>query len=184
MGPKITIDSATLANKGLELLEAMVLFDLEPDKIRVVIHPQSIIHSMVEFIDSSVVAQLSLPDMRLPITYALFWPERVESDFGKIDWARLSDLTFEPPDMDRFPMLRLAYAAGKAGGTAPAVYNAANEIAVAAFRDHLARFVQIADIVEGTLNGMSVVTSPELETILEADAAARSVAGKLVEKYR
>lgn len=122
MGPKITIDSATLANKGLEVIEAMALFSMPARRVKVVVHPQSVIHSMVEFCDGSVIAQLSQPDMRLPITYALFWPDRIDSDFGRIDWRRMPALTFEQPDLERFPALALAYQVAEQGGTAPAVY--------------------------------------------------------------
>ncbi|RME29242.1 MAG: 1-deoxy-D-xylulose-5-phosphate reductoisomerase, partial [Candidatus Zixiibacteriota bacterium] len=182
MGPKITIDSATLANKGLEVIEAVYLFEVAPEQIEVVIHPQSVIHSMVEFTDSSTIAQLSLPDMRLPITYALFFPERVESDFGRIDWQELSSLTFEAPDMDRFPALRLAYQAVRTGGTAPAVYNAANEVAVAGFLEGVVSFTSISDIIADTLDELVQVTNPELDDILEADRKARDIARRVLEK--
>jgi len=182
MGPKITIDSATLANKGLEVIEAAVLFSVPVGKIRVVIHPQSIIHSMVEFYDSSVIAQLSRPDMRLPITYALFWPDRIESDFGRIDWAKIKSLTFEEPDFERFPALKLAFEVAEKGGTAPAVYNAANEVAVEAFLAGSVRFLQIADIIEDALNSMEILAEPTLETILEADRSARETSKLRIKK--
>ena len=135
MGPKITVDSSTLMNKGLEVIEAHELFGVPYDRIEVVVHPQSIIHSMVEFTDGATIAQLSLPDMRLPIGYALAYPDRIATPFGRIDWAELRRLDFEPPDLATFRCLALAYEAGRAGGTAPAWLNAANEVAVAAFLD-------------------------------------------------
>lgn len=182
MGPKITIDSATLANKGLEVIEAVTLFGVPSSKVRVVVHPQSIIHSMVEFVDSSVIAQLSRPDMRLPISYALFWPERVESEFGKVDWEKLGPLTFETPDFDKFPLLRLAFEVAAKGGSAPAVYNAANEIAVAAFLERKISFVAINEIVERIVNSSDTITAPTLEEILAADGMSREAAGVMIEE--
>ncbi|UCE25394.1 MAG: 1-deoxy-D-xylulose-5-phosphate reductoisomerase, partial [Candidatus Zixiibacteriota bacterium] len=180
MGPKITIDSATLANKGLEVIEAVVLFSVDVEKVTVVIHPLSIIHSMVEFIDSTVMAQLSRPDMKLPITYALFWPERVSSDFGKIDLDRLEDLTFEKPDFDKFRALKLAYQAAGTGGTAPTIFNAANEIAVNAFLKSTVRFTEITDIIENVLGKLDIVSQPALDDILNADRKARKAAEGMV----
>ena len=176
MGNKITIDSATLANKGLEIIEAVALFSVPADKIKVVIHPQSIIHSMVEFIDSSVIAQLSQPDMRLPISYALFWPERQKSDYGQINWSKMADLTFEPPDFKKFKALKLAIDVAKTGGTAPALYNAGNEIAVNAFLNDYIKFTEITDIIEETLEKFEVVFNPGLDNILTADKNAREFA--------
>jgi 1-deoxy-D-xylulose-5-phosphate reductoisomerase len=181
MGPKITIDSATLANKGLEVMEAVVLFGVEPNRVQVVIHPQSIVHSAVEFVDSSVIAQLSEPDMCLPIVHALFWPERLNSDFGVMDWGQLRQLTFEPPDFERFGALKLAFEAAEAGGTAPAVYNAANEVAVAAFLDGAVKFTEIVDIIAGTLDRTKSVSRPKLEDILDADRWARETARQIKE---
>lgn len=181
MGAKITIDSATLANKGLEVIEAVQLFHVPADRIQVVVHPQSIIHSMVEFRDSSVIAQLSTPDMRLPITYALFWPERPESPYGEIDWAALSQLTFEMPDYQRFPALRRAFDVAREGGTMPAVYNAANEIAVAAFLKESIRFTEITDIIGRTVDQMETIAVPTLEDIISADARARAIAQRHTE---
>ena len=181
MGRKITIDSATLANKGLEVMEAVVLFGVEPRQIKVVIHPQSVIHSMVEFVDSSVVAQMSEPDMRLPIAHALFWPERVAQDFGRIDWTKARQLTFEPPDERKFPMLKLAFETAEAGGTAPAVYNAANEIAATAFLEGAVKFTEIVDIVRKTVETVKSTPHPRLDDILEADRQARTVAGSIRE---
>jgi len=176
MGPKITIDSATMVNKGLEIIEAVALFSLPAEKVKVVIHPQSIVHSMVEFIDSSIIAQMSKPDMRLPITYALFWPERVESDYGYLDPEKLVSLTFEEPDINRFPALPLAYSVAKTGGTAPAVFNAANEVAVQAFLRERIRFADITDIIEHAVNQIAIVSNPELDDILQADRKARKIA--------
>jgi len=183
MGPKISIDSATLVNKGLEVIEAVVLFEMPVEKIKVVVHPQSVIHSMVEYIDSAVIAQLSKPDMCLPITYALFWPDRVSSAFGSIDWASLGTLTFELPDYDKFPALRLAYEVARTGGTAPAIYNAANEIAVAAFLDGHIKFTGITDIIENTLGKMEITSNPQLDDILQADNRAREIGTKILEKF-
>lgn len=176
MGAKITIDSATLANKGLEVIEATVLFDVPVDKVEVVVHPQSIIHSMVEFVDSSVIAQLSLPDMKLPISYALFWPERRQSAFGKIDWNKMKELTFEQADMEKFPALKLAFEVAKTGGTAPAVFNAANEIAVAAFLNDEIKFVHIPEIIRYTVEAAELVELPDLNHIIAADKRAREIA--------
>ncbi|MFH1374496.1 MAG: 1-deoxy-D-xylulose-5-phosphate reductoisomerase [bacterium] len=178
MGPKITIDSATMVNKGLEVIEAATLFSIPVEKIKVVIHPQSIVHSMVEFIDSSIIAQLSRPDMRLPITYALFWPQRVQSDFGRLSFDDLLSLSFEKPDFVRFPALRLAFSIAGQGGTAPAVYSAANEVAVGAFLRESVKFSDISDIIEDTVAKMDVVTDPSLEDILQADREARRYAGE------
>ncbi|MCH7691337.1 MAG: 1-deoxy-D-xylulose-5-phosphate reductoisomerase [candidate division Zixibacteria bacterium] len=179
MGPKITIDSATLANKGLEVIEALNLFNISADKIKVVVHPQSIVHSMVEFVDSSILAQMSRPDMRMPITYALFWPERVESEFGQLDFSSGLDLSFEPPDFDKFPALRLAFEAARTGGTAPAIYNAANEIAVDAFLKKTISFVDIARTIDETLSQVEVAGRPSLDDIWEADARAREYAKEM-----
>ena len=184
MGAKITIDSATLVNKGLEVIEAVYLFELTPSQVEVVIHPQSVVHSMVEFIDSSIIAQLSMPDMRLPITYALCYPERVESSFGRVDFERLRELTFEPPDFDKFPALRLAYEVAEKGGTATAVYNAANEVAVSAFLEGVVRFTMIPDIIARTLEAVPAQVQPDLETILDADRRAREAARRILEKTR
>jgi 1-deoxy-D-xylulose-5-phosphate reductoisomerase len=184
MGDKITIDSATLVNKGLEVIEAVNLFEIPIDKVDVVVHPQSIVHSMVEFIDSSIIAQLSSPDMRLPISYALFWPQRVESEFGRMDLSRLTSLTFELPDTAKFPALKLAYDVARTGGTAPAVFNAANEVAVNAFLKELVTFDRITDIIASVVENINVVSEPTLNDILEADTSARELAGKEIEKAR
>lgn len=176
MGKKITIDSATLVNKGLEVIEACMLFSLPPEKISVLIHPQSIIHSMVEFVDSSMIAQLSSPDMRLPIQYALFWPQRKRSDYGQLDLETLRSLTFGQPDYEKFPALALAFEAARSGGTAPAVYNAANEVAVAAFLEGAISFTRIADIVKMAVDEVPLVSEPSLNDILDADRQARQIA--------
>lgn len=176
MGRKITIDSATLFNKGLEMIEARWLFDIEMARVGVVVHPQSIVHSMVEFVDGSLLAQLSTPDMCLPIQYALTYPERVASERVQTDFPKVGNLTFEAPDLDRFPALELARRAGEVGGTLPAVLNAANEIAVEAFVNRRINFPQITDTVRRTMDSHQVVAHPTLEQILEADTWARSAA--------
>jgi len=173
MGRKITIDSATLFNKGLEMIEARWLFDIEMARVSVVVHPQSVIHSMVEFVDGSILAQLSTPDMCLPIQYALTYPDRAPSDRVQTNLARLGSLTFEEPDLDRFPALELARKAGEAGGTLPAVLNAANEVAVEAFVDRKISFPQIPEIVRRAMERHQVVSHPTLEQLLAADAWAR-----------
>ncbi|MCK4573313.1 MAG: 1-deoxy-D-xylulose-5-phosphate reductoisomerase, partial [candidate division Zixibacteria bacterium] len=182
MGPKITVDSSTLANKGLEVIEAVVLFSMPTEKLKVVIHPQSIIHSMVEFVDSSIMAQLSAPDMRLPISYALFWPKRVASNFGALNLDSLSELTFEQPDFDRFPALKLAYDVAAAAGTAPAIFNAANEVAVDAFLNKGIKFLQIAELIEDAVETIEGVSRPTLEDILNADRMARQHVEKMIGK--
>jgi 1-deoxy-D-xylulose-5-phosphate reductoisomerase len=176
MGRKITIDSATLFNKGLEMIEARWLFDIEMGRVRVVIHPQSIVHSLVEFADGSMLAQLSTPDMCLPIQYALTYPERVGSDRVQTNLAKLGQLTFEEPDRERFPALDLARKAGEVGGTLPAVLNAANETAVTAFVEGRIGFPQISETVARVMDRHAVVAHPGLEKILEADAWARQEA--------
>jgi 1-deoxy-D-xylulose-5-phosphate reductoisomerase len=173
MGPKITIDSSTLMNKGLEVIEAHELFGVGYDRIEVVVHPQSVVHSMVETTDGATMAQLSLPDMRLPIGYALAYPDRLTTPFGSIDWGQLSRLDFEPPDFDAFPCLGLAYAAGRAGGTAPAVVSGANEVAVEAFLQGRIRWTQISDVIAATLDDHDVVDPGSVDEILEADGWAR-----------
>ncbi len=184
MGPKITVDSATLVNKGLEVIEAVNLFQVPIDAIEIVVHPQSIIHSMIEFVDSSIVAQLSRPTMVLPIRYALFWPDRVPGDDGRIDWNELRSLTFEPPDWERFPALGLAVEVARRGGTAPAIYNAANETAVAAFLERSIGFIEIPRIIERTLEASTLVDHPSLDDILTADATARETARRGMEKVK
>ena len=182
MGPKITIDSATLFNKGLEMIEAHWLFGVEMKRIEVVIHPQSIVHSMVEFADGSTLAQLSYSDMCFPIQYAVTWPERVPNSLPPLDFGKLSKLEFAAPRYDDFPALNLARRAGEVGGTLPAVMNAANEIAVAAFLDRQVRFTQIWGIVEEVMNRHTNVAHPNLDAILRADQWAREEARRLVGK--
>ena len=176
MGQKITIDSATLMNKGFEVIEARWLFDLTPEQIEVVIHPQSIIHSLVQFGDASIKAQLGTPDMRVPIIYALFHPERRHADLPKLDLLTAGNLSFFKPDTERFPCLQLAYDAMKTGGTAPAILNAANEIAVQYFLENKARFLQIPQIIEKVLGQMSIIDNPNIHQIDEADHEARNLA--------
>ncbi len=174
MGRKVTIDSATLMNKGLEVIEAHWLFNIPFDNIRVLIHPQSIIHSMVEFIDGSIKAQLSYPDMRLPIQYALSYPERLANpQLPRVDWSRINSLTFEQPDFDTFPCLKLAIMAGKKGGTYPAVLCAADEVAVELFLSQRIGFIDIARFVEQALEEHQVIARPALDEIMAADAWAR-----------
>jgi len=178
MGKKITIDSATLFNKGLEMIEARWLFDIGMDRIGVLVHPQSIVHSMVEFVDGALLAQLSTPDMCLPIQYALTYPDRVPSDRVQTDFVKLGSLTFEAPDEERFPSLQLARRAGETGGTLPAVLNAANEVAVDAFVKGKINFPQITETVRRVMDAHTVVNHPTLEKLLEADAWARAEAAK------
>jgi 1-deoxy-D-xylulose-5-phosphate reductoisomerase len=180
MGPKITIDSSTLMNKGLEVIEAHELFAVPYDQIEVVVHPQSVVHSMVEFTDGSTIAQLSMPDMRLPIGYALGYPQRIGAPFGRIDWASLRRLDFEPPDVATFRCLSLAFQAGRAGGTAPAWVSAANEVAVEAFLDGRLRWPQIADVCEATLQHHDGATCSDAADVVAADAAARHCAATVV----
>jgi 1-deoxy-D-xylulose-5-phosphate reductoisomerase len=179
MGRKITIDSATLFNKGLEMIEARWLFDIEMDRVGVVVHPQSVIHSMVEFVDGSIIAQLSTPDMCLPIQYALTYPERVGSSRVQTDFPKIGSLTFEEPDLDRFPSLDLARTAGSVGGTLPAVLNAANEVAVEAFCNEEIGFTQITQTVDLTMKAHAVVEHPSLDQILVADRWARETAVRI-----
>lgn len=166
MGRKITVDSATLVNKGLELMEAKWLFDTELDRIQVVVHPQSIIHSMVEYADGAIMAQLGTPDMKLPIQYALFYPDRLPMEGERVDFYELSRITFEKPDKETFKGLDLAYKAAQKGGSMPTVYNAANEKAVALFLDRKIRFLQIAEIIEMSMEHHNVIENPNVEQIL------------------
>jgi 1-deoxy-D-xylulose-5-phosphate reductoisomerase len=176
MGPKITVDSSTLMNKGLEVIEAHELFGVGYDAIDVVVHPQSVVHSMVEFTDGSTIAQLSMPDMRLPIGYALGYPSRIATPFGAIDWATTGRLDFMPPDMGTFRCLALAYEAGRAGGTAPAFMSACNEIVVEAFLAGDVPWLRIADTIEAVMNTYSPSTPRDVDDILEADRAGRAAA--------
>ena len=184
MGPKITIDSSTLMNKGLEVIEAHELFGLSYDRIEVVVHPQSIVHSMAEFTDGSTLAQLSLPDMRLPIAYALAYPDRIDTAFGRVDWASLRRLDFEPPDEDAFPCLGLAYEAGRMGETAPAWLNAANEVAVAAFLEGQIPWITIPDVLTEVLSRHDGGEADSVAAVIEADRAARAAAtGVIAERF-
>ncbi|MFC1928331.1 1-deoxy-D-xylulose-5-phosphate reductoisomerase [Chloroflexota bacterium] len=181
MGRKVTIDSATLMNKGLEIIEARWLFDTPINNIRVLIHPESIIHSMVEFTDGSIKAQLSFPDMRLPIQYALSYPERLPNPhLPRLDWSSIKELTFEPPDFDTFPCLRLAIEAGRKGGTYPAVLCAADEVAVESFLSQSIKFTDIARFVEQALEKHEAISHPTLEEIITADAWAREKVTRLI----
>ena len=181
MGQKITIDSATLFNKGLEMIEARWLFDIPMSKVEVVVHPQSIVHSMVEFVDSSVIAQLSMPDMRLPITYALNYPARSQADWGAIKWDQIAKLEFEQPDFDNFLCLKLAYQAGETGETAPAWLNAANEIAVAAFLNHQIKWIDIPHLIAQTLDQFDNRKAEEEDDIYRADKQARRITKQIIE---
>jgi 1-deoxy-D-xylulose-5-phosphate reductoisomerase len=184
MGPKITIDSSTLMNKGLEVIEAHELFGTDYDRIEVVVHPQSIVHSMVEFTDGATIAQLSLPDMRLPIGYALAYPERIGTPFGRIDWATLRRLDFEPPDLETFRCLGLAYEAGRRGGTVPAWLNAANEVAVAAFLEGSIGWIEIPAVLEDVLGRHDGGMARSAPDIYAADAEARRVASGVLAHRR
>ncbi|MGI9017687.1 MAG: 1-deoxy-D-xylulose-5-phosphate reductoisomerase [Euzebya sp.] len=176
MGPLITINSASMANKALEVIEAHLLFGVDYDRIEVVVHPQSVVHSMVEFIDGATIAKLSPPDMRLPIQLALSWPDRLDFAPTTMDWSTAQTLSFEPLDHDTFPLVRLAVAAGRAGGTGPAIFNAANEEAVAAFMNSSLDFLGIADVVAATLDSHEVTPAESLVQVLSAEADARRTA--------
>ncbi len=180
MGRKISVDSATLMNKGLEVIEAHWLFNLPPEQIEVVIHPQSVIHSLVQYVDGSVIAELGNPDMRTPIAYALAWPERIAAGVAPLDLPAIAQLSFSRPDRARFPCLALAYRALRAGDNAPTVLNAANEVAVAAFLDGRLPFLAIAEIIAATLDALPLRPMADLPAILAEDAAARSLASELI----
>ncbi|MFH2004816.1 MAG: 1-deoxy-D-xylulose-5-phosphate reductoisomerase [Bacteroidota bacterium] len=182
MGNKITIDSATLMNKGLEVIEAHYLFKLPAEKIEVVIHPQSIIHSMVEFVDGSVKAQLGVPDMKIPIQYALTFPERLPSNSEKINFANLGQMTFFKPDLEKFECLKLAYRALNTGGTAPVILNAANEIAVEYFLSGKIKFTQIPELIESGLDDQPVIHNPSIERIIETDIMTRDYVKQRIER--
>ena len=184
MGPKITVDSSTLMNKGLEVIEAHELFGLDYGRVEVVVHPQSVVHSMVEFIDGATVAQLSLPDMRLCIGYAISYPARLPQAFGRIDWQQLKRLEFEMPDTEAFPCLSLAYEAGRRGETAPAALNAANEVAVQAFLDSEISWLQISEVIEAALESHDDAPADSVEAVLEADRTARLNATEQVTQAR
>ncbi len=176
MGRKISVDSATMMNKGLELIEACLLFRTTPDRVRIVVHPQSVIHSMVQYVDGSVLAQLGQPDMRTPIAHALAWPERMSAGVKPLDFYHLGSLQFQAPDPERFPALRLAEAAARRGGTAPAILNAANEVAVQAFLEGRIRFPQIAELVAAVVAAVEATDATDLDTILASDHRAREAA--------
>jgi 1-deoxy-D-xylulose-5-phosphate reductoisomerase len=182
MGRKISVDSASMMNKGLEVIEAHWLFNANADEIQVVVHPQSVIHSLVEYVDGSVLAQLGNPDMRTPIAYGLAYPERIEAGVAPLDLFKVATLSFAAPDLERFTCLFLAYQALRAAGTAPAVLNAANEVAVAAFLDRQISFLSIPRVISAVLEALHVSAVSSLDDILEADAEARRVAQQQIRK--
>ncbi|MDF2641125.1 MAG: dxr, partial [Pseudomonas sp.] len=182
MGRKISVDSASMMNKGLELIEACWLFDARPAQVEVVIHPQSVIHSLVDYVDGSVLAQLGNPDMRTPIANALAWPARIESGVAPLDLFRIGHLDFQEPDEQRFPCLRLARQAAEAGGSAPAMLNAANEVAVAAFLDRRIRYLEIASMIEEVLDQEPVVAVEALDAVFAIDTKARDLAQRWLAK--
>ena len=181
MGAKITIDSASMMNKGFEVIEAKWLFGVEPDRIQVVVHPQSVVHSAVQFADGAVKAQLGVPDMRVPIQLAFSFPERLHSDFDRLDWFTMHDLTFECPDTDRFRCLALAYESLQQGGNMPCIVNAANEIVNRAFLEGRCRFLEMADIIEQTMQRATFIKQPSYEDYLETDKEARRIAAQLLQ---
>ncbi len=183
MGPKISVDSATMMNKGLELIEACHLFGVDEELIEIVIHPQSLIHSMVEYRDGSVLAHLAEPDMRIPIAHALAWPRRIVSGANRLDFGKIGSLDLEPPDLDRFPALRLAREAAKEGGTLPAILNAANEVAVESFLRNQLSFDKIPLLVEYAMEHVSTQAANSLEAVLEADRQARRFSRDLLERW-
>lgn len=183
MGNKVTIDSASLMNKGLEVIEASWLFGINPGKIEVVIHPQSVIHSFVQFIDGSIKAQLGLPDMKLPIQYALAYPSRIESDFPRLDFSTCGNFTFEKPDPQVFRNLRIAYEAIRTGGNMPCIMNAANEVVVEAFLQEKIKFPDMPGIIEQTMSRVTFISAPSLDDYSETDREARVVSGRLVKEW-
>ena len=184
MGRKISVDSATMMNKGLEVIEAHWLFGASADDIQVVVHPQSVIHSLVEYVDGSVLAQLGNPDMRTPIAFGLAYPDRIDAGVAPLDLFKVATLNFSAPDFERFPCLALAYQALRAAGTAPAVLNAANEVAVAAFLDQQIAFLSIPRVIEAVLNQLQVSTVSSLGDVLDADAEARRAADQFIRKLQ
>lgn len=184
MGRKISVDSATMMNKGLEVIEAHWLFNVAPEQIEVVIHPQSVIHSLVDYVDGSVLAQLGNPDMRTPIAHALAWPDRLDAGVRSLDLFEVAQLSFERPDSQRFPCLDLAYRALRAGGTAPALLNAANEEAVSAFLDRRLGFTRIADVISATLDAIAGTPARTLDDVLGADGRARMFSRSLISRWR
>ena len=181
MGQKITIDSATMVNKGLEIIEAHWLFDMPYEKIDVVVHKESIIHSMVEFKDGAIKAQLGTPDMRIPIMYALSYPNRLKIDTERLDFSKIAQMHFKPVDYERYPAVKMAIEVGKKGGSLPTVYNASNEVAVDAFLNSKIKFLSIERIIEKTINAHTNISNPSLEEVLASDAWARDYASKLIE---
>ncbi|WP_215300629.1 1-deoxy-D-xylulose-5-phosphate reductoisomerase [Polynucleobacter sp. AP-Nino-20-G2] len=184
MGRKISVDSATMMNKGLEVIEAFWLFGLPLERIKVLIHPQSVVHSMVRYRDGSVLAQMGQPDMRTPIAYGLAWPERIDAGVPNLNLTQLASLSFTEPNFSQFPCLSLAFAAAKAGGTAPTVLNAANEIAVAAFLDEGLPYLRISEVVERTLSALEPIAASSLELILDVDARARDMARQCIRNFK
>lgn len=182
MGAKVTIDSSTLMNKGFEMIEAKWLFDIDPSHIEVVIHPQSIVHSMVEFEDTSIMAQMGVPDMRVPIQYAFTYPHRLKSDFEAVDFFKLSNLTFEEPNLDVFKNLSYAYQAISKGGNMPCILNAANEVAVQYFLDNKISYLSMSDVLEQTMQRVSFLKSPSLDNYFETDIESRRVAMDIIDK--
>jgi 1-deoxy-D-xylulose-5-phosphate reductoisomerase len=182
MGKKISVDSATMMNKGLEMIEACLLFNMKPEQIQVVIHPQSVIHSMVDYVDGTVLAQMGNPDMRIPIAHALAWSERFESGAEPLNIFNVRRMDFEEPNLERFPCLRLAYKAIEAGGTMPAVLNAANEIAVDAFLNRRVRFTDIPVIIERCMDAIEVKAADSLEIVLDQDKLARTVSNRIIDQ--
>jgi 1-deoxy-D-xylulose-5-phosphate reductoisomerase len=180
MGKKISVDSATMMNKGLEMIEACLLFNMTPDQIQVVIHPQSVIHSMVDYVDGTVLAQMGNPDMRIPIAHAMAWPDRFESGAKPLNIFDVGHMDFEEPDLERFPCLRLAYKAINMGGTMPAVLNAANEIAVEAFLDRRVKFTDIPVIIESAMDKIAVASADSLEVVLEIDQHTRTISHQII----
>ena len=180
MGAKITNDSASMMNKGFEVIEARWLFDIPVEKIQVLVHPQSVIHSAVQFVDGSVKAQLGTPDMRMPIQYALTYPERWLSDVPRLDLFKTNNLTFEEPDLQRFPNLRLAYQAMEQGGNMPCILNAANEVVNLAFREGRCGFLQMSDIIEQTMTKTTFITEPTYDNYVQTDQEARKIATELL----
>lgn len=183
MGKKISVDSATMMNKGLEMIEACLLFNMKPEQIQVVIHPQSVIHSMVDYVDGTVLAQMGNPDMRIPIAHALAWPDRFESGAEALNIFNVRQMDFEEPNLDRFPCLRLAYKAIAAGGTLPAILNAANEIAVDAFLNRKIRFTDIPVVIERCMDSVEARTADSLEIILDVDKNARALSNQIIEGF-
>lgn len=184
MGRKISVDSATMMNKGLEVIEACLLFSMPPEQVQVVVHRQSVIHSLVDYVDGTVLAQMGNPDMRIPIAHALAWPDRFDSGAEPLDLFQVKRLDFDPPDFDRFRCLHLAYEAARVGGTVPAILNAANEVAVAAFLERQLPFTAIPELIEHCLNTVSYQSAETLDTVLEADRQARATAHQRLLHYR